>query len=84
MSEERVRKIAEEKIREYVKLSDKAYLQSLGQKYVRLAEKRGRPGKIELKKAWVARFVDNARYEGAWVELVLDEEGNVLRIDQSR
>ena len=84
MSEEGIRKIAEEKVKEYVKISERAYLRSFGQKYVKLIENRGKPGKFKLKKAWVARFVDDARYEGAWVELVLDEKGNVLRVEQSR
>ena len=84
MSEEEIRKIARDKVKEYVKLSDRAYLRSLRRKYVKLIENRGRPGKVELKKAWVARFVDDARYEGAWVELVLDDKGNVLRVEQSR
>jgi hypothetical protein len=84
VDEEKIRKVAEDKVREYVKLSDGAYLRSLGRKYVKLIEDRGRPGEVELRKAWVARFVDDARYEGAWVELALDEDGNVLRVEQSR
>lgn len=84
MSEEKIRKMAEDKVREYVKISDRAYLRSLRQEYVKLVENRGKPSKVELKKAWVARFADDARYEGAWVELVLDEKGNVLRVEQSR
>lgn len=84
MDEEEIRKTAEDKVKEYVKLSDRAYLRSLERKYVKLIENRERPGKVDLKKAWVARFADDARYEGAWVELVLDEEGNVLRVEQSR
>lgn len=84
MSKEEIRKIAEEKVKEFVKVSERAYLRSLGQKYVKLVGNRGKAGKVELKKAWVARFVDDARYEGAWVELVIDEKGNVLRVDQSR
>ena len=84
MNVEAIRKIAEKKIREKVKLTDKSYLESLNQRYVKVIEDRGKPGKVELKKAWVARFIDNGRYEGAWVELVLDEQGKVIRIDQSR
>ena len=84
MEEETIKKIAEEKAKEYVRLSDKAYLQSFGQKFVKLIEDRRREGKVEMKKAWVARFVDNERYEGAWVEIVLDDNGKVLRVNQSR
>lgn len=84
MSEEEIRRIAETKAKELAKISDKAYLRSLSQKYVKITKDRGKPGKVELTKAWVARFVDDSKYEGAWVELVLDEHGNVLRIEQSR
>ena len=84
MEEETIKKIAEEKAKEYVRLSDKAYLQSFGQKFVKLIEDRRREGKVEMKKAWVARFVDNERYEEAWVEIVLDDNGKVLRVNQSR
>jgi hypothetical protein len=84
MSEEKVREMAEEKVKNYVKLSDRAYLKSFGQKYVKIADNREKPSKVEIKKAWVARFVDDALYEGAWVELILDDNGNVLRVEQSR
>ena len=59
MNVEAIRKIAEKKIREKVKLTDKSYLESLNQRYVKVIEDRGKPGKVELKKAWVARFIDN-------------------------
>jgi len=84
MNEEEIKRIAETRAKELAKISDKAYLRSLGQRYVKVTEDRAKPGKVELKKAWVARFTDDTRYEGAWVELVLDEQGNVLRIEQSR
>lgn len=84
MNEETIKRIAEEKVKEYVRLSEKAYLKSFGQKFVKLIEDRGRAGSVEIKKAWVARFVDDERYEGAWVEIVLDDDGKVLRVNQSR
>lgn len=84
MDKEEIRKIAEEKINEYVKLTDKAYLDSTNLKYVKLIDNREKPGDVELKKAWVARFIDDGRYKDAWAELVLDENGEFLKFDQSR
>jgi hypothetical protein len=84
MKEEEIRRAAEERAREQVTLSDKAYLKSFGQKYVKLIADRGKAGEVELRKAWVARFVDDERYRGAWVEIVLDDDGQVLRVNQSR
>lgn len=84
MKKEGIKKIAEEKIKERVKLTEQGYLESLDQRYVKIIKDRGKPGKVELKKAWVARFIDNGRYKGAWVELTIDEKGNIIRIDQSR
>ena len=84
MDKEEIRKIAEEKIKEYVRLTDKAYLHSTDLKYVKLIENREKPGDVKLKKAWVARFIDDGKYKNAWVELVLDENGEILKFDQSR
>jgi len=84
MDEETIKKIAEEKVREHVRLSDKAYLRSFGQKFIKLIKDRGKAGEVELKKAWVARFIDDSKYKGSWVEIVLDDDGKVLRINQSR
>lgn len=84
MDKEEIRKIAEEKINEYVRLTDKAYLRSTDLKYVKLIDNRGKPGDVKLKKAWVVRFIDDGKYKDAWVELVLDENGEILKFDQSR
>jgi hydroxypyruvate isomerase len=83
VNENEIRGHAEKAMSEYG-LSDKAYLESIGQRYVKLVGDRHEPGKVETKKAWVARFIDDALYKGAWVELVLDDEGTVLRVDRSR
>ena len=84
MSEEKIREIAKSKVLEYERLSDEAYIESAKQKYVRTIADRSRPGEVKTKKAWVVRFVDDKRYEGAWIEIVLDDEGRVLRVDKSR
>jgi len=84
MNKEEIRKIAEEKINEYVKLTDKAILHSADLKFVKLIENREKPGDVKLKKAWVVRFNDDGKYKDAWAELVLDEDGEILKFDQSR
>ena len=84
MSEEKIQEIAKSKIREYEKISDEAYIESMKQKYVKITEDRARPGEVKTKKAWVVRFIDNKRYNGAWLEIVLDDDGKVLRVDKSR
>jgi hypothetical protein len=72
------------KIEEYEKLSDKAYIESIQQKYVKHLKDRVNPGKPIIKKAWVVRFIDENKYPGAWIELVMDDNGEVLRVDRSR
>ena len=84
MKKEKIKKIAERTAREHVKLTDQAYIHSLNIKYVKIVKKLEKPSKIEIKKAWVAKLVDNGLYKDAWVEITLDEEGNLLKIDQSR
>jgi hypothetical protein len=66
MDKEEIRKIAEEKINEYVRLTDKAYLRSTDLKYVKLIDNREKPGDVKLKKAWVVRFIDDGKYKDAW------------------
>jgi hypothetical protein len=83
VDEKEIRKHAIEAMREHG-LSDGAYLSSFREKFVKLVEDRRKPGKVEVRKAWVARFNDDAYYKGAWLEIVLDEDGTVLRVDQSR
>ena len=84
MSEQKMQDIAKSKIRDYETISDEAYVESTKQKYVKISKDRAKPGEVELKKAWVVRFIDNKRYDGAWLEIVLDEKGKVLRVDKSR
>ncbi len=84
MNEREIRAAAETKARELTGLSDRAFLRSLRQKYVKLTEDRESPGGVETKKAWVATFEDSTHHEGGWIELVLDDDGTVLRVDQSR
>ena len=84
MSKDEVRKMAISKIKEYEIISNEAYIESIQQKYVKHLDNRAKPGKPEMKKAWVVRFVDNKKYPGAWTELVMDDKGEVLRIDKSR
>ena len=84
MDKKEIKKLAKEKIKKYVKLTDKAYLRSTDLKYVKIIENREKPGEVKLKKAWVVRFIDDGKYKDAWVELVLDENGEILKFDQSR
>lgn len=84
MSEAKIREIAKTKIREFHKLSDAAYMESMKQKYVKVTEDRARPGAVRIKKAWVIRFIDNQPHDGAWIEIVIDDDGNVLRVDKCR
>lgn len=84
MGKNDVRKMAMSKIKEYQVISNEAYIESIKEKYVRYLENRAKPGKPEIRKAWVVRFVDNKRYPGAWTELVMDDKGEVLRVDKSR
>ena len=84
MEKEEIRKIAEERISEYAKLTDKAYLRSIDLKYIKSIENREKPGEVKINKAWVVRFIDDGKYKDAWIELMLDENGEILKVDQSR
>lgn len=84
MSEQKILEIAKSKIRDYETVSNEAYIESARQKYVKITEDRAKPGEVKTKKAWVVRFIDNKRYDGAWLEIVLDDDGKVLRVDKSR
>ena len=84
MSKEEVRKMALSKIREYDIISSDAYIESIKQKYVKHLTNRAKPGKPSMKKAWVVKFIDNKKYPGSWTELIMDDKGEVLRIDKSR
>lgn len=84
MSEKKIIDLAKTKIREFEIISDEAYVESAKQKYIKTTEDRSKPGKVRMTKAWVVRFIDNKRYSGAWIEIVLDDEGRVFRTDKSR
>lgn len=84
MSEDKIRRIAMSRVRDYEKISNEAYVESIKQKYIKHMEDRTRPGKSTTKKAWVVRFIDDKKYPGAWIDVVLNDDGEVLRIDKSR
>ena len=84
MERDEVRRVAQEKVGNYAKLSKAAYIETMEKKLVKVTENRALPGKVEIVKAWVVRFIDCQPYEGAWVDLVISEDGEVIRVDRSR
>lgn len=84
MENEEIRKIAREKVNEYTTLTDKAQVSSIDLKYVKLIDNREKPDDVTIKKAWVVRFVDDGKYKDFWIELALDDNGEILKVEQSR